>query len=46
MNTIRIQQEEIASRVQRLDKAIRLAFGVEGSDTSLEALVSVTKSQS
>jgi len=41
MNTIRIQQQEIAKRVLRLNKCMEKAFGVSASD--LDALLAVTE---
>lgn len=44
MNTIRIQQEEIAKRVRRLNKAIQQAYGAAAPD--LDMLITVTRSRS
>ncbi len=41
MNTIRIQQQEIAKRVVRLNQCMQKAYGVAAPD--LEALVAATQ---
>jgi hypothetical protein len=44
MNTIRIQQEEIAKRVRRLNKTMQQAYGVAASSSDIDTLVAVTRS--
>ncbi len=45
MNTIRIQQQEIAERVRRLNKVMQKVYGAAAPALDIDTLVAVTRSK-